>query len=161
MANLWQIHVFEEGNTRTTAVFLIKYLRSLGFNVTNDIFAKNAWYFRNALVRANYTNIAKGIYKDRSFLIKFLRNLLLNEKNELKNKDLYIYSLANSPINKKESSVLEMISINPHITSEELSSSLGVSVRTIKNITKGLIDSKKIERINGKRYGYWKVIVKK
>ena len=57
IANLWQIRAFEEGNTRTTAVFAIKYLRSLGFDVTNDTFAKNAWYFRNALVRANYTNI--------------------------------------------------------------------------------------------------------
>ena len=48
VANLWQIHAFEEGNTRTTAVFFIKYLRSLGFSTTNDTFAKNAWYFRNA-----------------------------------------------------------------------------------------------------------------
>ena len=69
IANLWQIHVFEEGNTRTTAVFVVKYLRSLGFDVTNDTFAKNAWYFRNSLVRANYRNIKKGIYEDRSFLI--------------------------------------------------------------------------------------------
>ncbi len=59
ISKLWQIHVFEEGNTRTTAVFFIKYLRTLGFLVTNDIFAEHAWYFRNALVRANYTNLQK------------------------------------------------------------------------------------------------------
>ena len=61
ISNLWQIHIFGEGNTRTTAVFLIKYLSKLGFNVTNDIFADNSWYFRNALVRANYNNRAKNV----------------------------------------------------------------------------------------------------
>ena len=63
VSNLWQIHVFGEGNTRTTAVFFIKYLRMLGFTATNDISADNAWYFRNALVRANYTNLQKGIHE--------------------------------------------------------------------------------------------------
>ena len=61
VSRLWQIHILEEGNTRTTAVFFIKYLRTLGFSATNDIFAENAWYFRNALVRANYTNLQKGM----------------------------------------------------------------------------------------------------
>ncbi|MCR5218424.1 Fic family protein [Treponema sp.] len=91
-ANLWQIHPFREGNTRTTAVFIIKYLRSLGYEVTNDIFAKHSWYFRNALVRANYTNIQKQIYMDTSFLENFFRNLLLNENHELKNRYLVINS---------------------------------------------------------------------
>lgn len=90
ISRLWQIHIFGEGNTRTTAVFFIKYLRTLGFNVTNDIFAKNAWYFRNALVRANYTNIQKGIYETTEYLEAFLRNLLLSEKNELNNRDLHV-----------------------------------------------------------------------
>lgn len=76
ISRLWQIHVFEEGNTRTTAVFFIKYLRTLGFNVTNDIFAENAWYFRNALVPANYTNLQKGIHETTEYLEVFLRNLL-------------------------------------------------------------------------------------
>ena len=83
ISRLWQIHIFGEGNTRTTAVFFIKYLRTLGFSVTNDIFAENAWYFRNALVRANYTNLQKGIYETTEYLEVFLRNLLLNGKNEL------------------------------------------------------------------------------
>ncbi len=93
VSSLWQIHVFREGNTRTTAVFFIKYLRTLGFSVTNDIFAKNAWYFRNALVRANYTNIQKGIHETTEYLETFLRNLLLNENNELHNRNLHISGL--------------------------------------------------------------------
>ena len=82
---LWQNHPFREGNTRTTAVFVIKYLRSIGFKVNNDLFANNSWYFRNALVRANYRNPLKGIEPNKSFLIKFFRNLILEEENELKN----------------------------------------------------------------------------
>ena len=157
VSNLWQIHVFEEGNTRTTAVFFIKYLRFLGFDVTSDIFAKNAWYFRNSLVRVNYTNINKGIYEDRSFLVKFLRNLLLGEKNELKNRDLHITSKIELLNNNKESKVLSLIKNNPYIKATELANSLGVSLRTINNITKSLILNKTIKRVNGKRYGYWKI----
>ena len=95
ISRLWQIHIFGEGNTRTTAVFFIKYLRTLGFSATNDIFAKNAWYFRNALVRANYTNLQKGIHETTEYLEAFLRNLLLNEKNELHNRNLHISGLLN------------------------------------------------------------------
>ena len=87
---LWQNHPFREGNTRTTAVFVIKYLRSCGFYVNNELFADNSWYFRNALVRANYRNPQKGIQPDKSFLIKFFRNLLLGENNELKNRYMLI-----------------------------------------------------------------------
>ena len=95
VSRLWQIHIFGEGNTRTTAVFFIKYLRTLGFSATNDIFAENAWYFRNALVRANYTNLQKGIHETTEYLEAFLRNLLLNEKNELHNRNLHISRLLN------------------------------------------------------------------
>lgn len=95
ISRLWQIHIFGEGNTRTTAVFFIKYLRTLGFSATNDIFAENAWYFRNALVRANYTNLQKGIHETTKYLEEFLRNLLLNEKNELYNRKLHISGLLN------------------------------------------------------------------
>ena len=87
---LWQNHPFREGNTRTTAVFVIKYLRSCGFNVNNELFADNSWYFRNALVRANYSNPPKGIQPDKSFLVKFFRNLLLGENYELKNRYMLI-----------------------------------------------------------------------
>mgnify|MGYP003222869535 CR=1 FL=1 len=95
ISRLWQIHIFGEGNTRTTAVFF-KYLRMLGFSATNDIFAENAWYFRNALVRANYTNLQEGIYETTEYLEAFLRNLLLNEKNELHNRNLHISELLNN-----------------------------------------------------------------
>ena len=95
ISRLWQIHIFGEGNTRTTAVFFIKYLRTLGFYATNAIFAENAWYFRNALVRANYTNLQKGIHETTEYLEAFLRNLLLNEKNELHNRNLHISGLLN------------------------------------------------------------------
>jgi len=87
---LWQNHPFCEGNTRTTAVFIIKYLRSCGFNVNNDLFAENSWYFRNALVRANYNNPLKGVKSDRSFLVKFFKALLLGEQFEFINRNMYI-----------------------------------------------------------------------
>lgn len=90
VSRLWQIHVFGEGNTRTTAVFFIKYLRTLGFDVTNDIFAENAWYFRNALVRANYNDLKNGVHETTEYLEMFLRNLLLDEKNELHNRSMNI-----------------------------------------------------------------------
>lgn len=90
VSRLWQIHVFGEGNTRTTAVFFIKYLRTLGFDATNDIFAENAWYFRNALVRANYNDLRNGVHETTEYLELFLRNLLLDEKNELHNRSMYI-----------------------------------------------------------------------
>ena len=90
VSRLWQIHVFGEGNTRTTAVFFIKYLRTLGFEVTNDIFAENAWYFRNALVRANYNDLKNGVHETTEYLELFLRNLLLDEKNELHNRSMHI-----------------------------------------------------------------------
>ena len=93
VSRLWQIHIFSEGNTRTTAVFFIKYLRTLGFDATNDIFAENAWYFRNALVRANYTNLPNGIHETTEYLEVFLRNLLLNENNELQNRKLHVSGL--------------------------------------------------------------------
>ena len=90
ISRLWQIHVFGEGNTRTTAVFFIKYLRTLGFDATNNIFAENAWYFRNALVRANYNDLRNGVHETTEYLELFLRNLLLDEKNELHNRSMHI-----------------------------------------------------------------------
>lgn len=91
ISRLWQIHIFGEGNTRTTAVFFIKYLRTLGFTVTNESFADHSWYFRNALVRANYTNLPKGIHETTEYLELFLKNLLLNENHLLSNRDLRIH----------------------------------------------------------------------
>jgi len=157
IANLWQIHAFEEGNTRTTAVFIIKYLRSLGFNVSNDAFAKNSWYFRNSLVRANYKNLSKGIVEDRTFLILYLRNLLLEENNELKNRDLHIISKSKQKESPHEIRIIEAMRANPKITLDELASMTNVSLRTVNNIVGTLKADGKISRINGKRYGFWKV----
>lgn len=90
VSRLWQIHIFAEGNTRTTAVFFIKYLRTLGFDDANDIFAEHAWYFRNALVRANYTDLKNGVHETTEYLELFLKNLLLDEKNELHNRTMHV-----------------------------------------------------------------------
>lgn len=92
VSGLWQIHPFAEGNTRTTAVFAIKYLRSLGFDVNNELFACHSWYFRNALVRANYRNLRRGVDYDMTFLYKFFGNLLLGDCNELQNRRMLVES---------------------------------------------------------------------
>lgn len=93
VSGLWQIHPFGEGNTQTTAVFTILYLRSMGFDVTNDLFANHSWYFRNALVRANYQNVQKGIMRNSEYLERFFRNLLLGENNELRNRYMVVNAL--------------------------------------------------------------------
>jgi len=90
ISGIWQIHAFREGNTRTTAIFTIQYLRSLGYEVNNELFAKHSWYFRNALVRANYRNILKGIDYSPIYLVRFFRNLLLKDGWVLKNRYLHI-----------------------------------------------------------------------
>lgn len=169
ISRLWQIHVFSEGNTRTTAVFFIKYLRTLGFDVTNDVFAENAWYFRNALVRANYTNLQKGVHETTEYLEAFLRNLLLGESNELKNRYLHINCTLEVPKCKKDTesctldctldelSVLNLLREDGKMTQKQLAESINKSERTIKTITASLEEKGVITRINGKRFGYWKV----
>lgn len=90
VSRLWQIHIFGEGNTRVTAVFFIKYLRTLGLELKGDAFAENSAYFRNALVRANYNDLKNGIHETTAYLELFLRNLLLNENHALHNQTLRI-----------------------------------------------------------------------
>ncbi|MDO4439492.1 MAG: Fic family protein [Eubacteriales bacterium] len=105
ISRLWQIHIFGEGNTRTTAVFLIKYLRTLGFSATNDIFAENSWYFRNALVRANYTNLQDNVHETTEYLELFLRNLLLGENNPLHNRSMHISGIFDGKVDIKDEKV--------------------------------------------------------
>lgn len=105
VSRLWQIHIFGEGNTRTTAVFFIKYLRTLGFSATNDIFAENAWYFRNALVRANYNDIKNGVHATTEYLELFLRNLLLGENNKLSNRSMHISHKLDTKVDSQTSKV--------------------------------------------------------
>lgn len=94
-SRIWQIHPFREGNTRTTALFIEKYLVSLGYNVDNTLFKDKSVYFRNALVRSNYFNNYLNIKEDNSFLIKFYENLLLGKNNNLHSKDLIVEKLFN------------------------------------------------------------------
>lgn len=169
VSRLWQIHIFSEGNTRATAVFFIKYLRTLGFDVTNDIFAENAWYFRNALVRANYTNLKKGVHETTEYLELFLSNLLLGENNPLKNRDMHISGSLSSPkCNQQnvnctldctldEIAVLNLLKVDGKLTQKKISESIKKSERTVKTITVSLEKKGLIIRMNGKRFGYWKV----
>ena len=92
-SRIWQTHPFREGNTRTTAIFIIKYLISLGYQVDNTLFKDKSVYFRNALVRSNYFNNEKNVRDDNSYLIKFYENLLLGKNNNLQSKDLIVKEL--------------------------------------------------------------------
>lgn len=157
IANLWQIHPFEEGNTRTIAVFVIKYLRTLGFNVTNDTFAKNAWYFRNALVRANYNDFRSGSFEDKSYLVLFLRNLLLDEQNELKSRNLHVIYGSRLAEDTRENKIITLMRRDPSITIEEIASNIDYSVRTVKSAIKSLEELKLVRRVGGKKLGHWVV----
>jgi len=132
VSRLWQIHVFREGNTRTTAVFLIKYLGTLGFDVTNDIFAENAWFFRNALVRANYNDLKNGIHETTEYVELFLRNLLLNEKNELHNRMMHISGTFEGKVDI-ESEKVDIESEKVDIRNKILSTSNTISEKTINH----------------------------
>jgi len=158
ITNLWQNHIFGEGNTRTTAVFLIKYLHTLGYTITNNMFLEHAWYFRNALVRANYTNVQKGIFSTTYYLELFLRNLLLNESNELSNKKIHIHyhhNLKATESYKIEDMVIEILRENPNITLLEVADKLNKSLRTVKTTIKKLIDTDKVMREGSKKTGKW------
>ena len=184
-ANLWQIHAFCEGNTRTTAVFMIKYFRKLGFNVVNDVFAENSWYFRNALVRANYVDLSQGITENTVFLEHFFRSMLLGEEHDLRNRIMHIdwnkteESVALQSANKtsqsaksndelppkcknctlEEVAVLRVVHKNRYATQKEIAAEIGRSERTVKSLTVALQDKNILKRVNGKRNGYWEFIV--
>lgn len=172
-SDIWQIHPFSEGNTRTTAVFIIKYMKTFGFKVNNDSFEKNSWYFRNALVRANYNNLQKGIHATTKFLELFFSNLLLGTKYELKNRYLHVdyidetvqSATPETPKGKnctlgctlEELAILQILKDDPSITQKALAAKLGKSERTIKNRIAALQEKNYIRRVNGKRYGRWEV----
>ncbi len=171
---LWQIHVFGEGNTRTTALFLIKYLRKLGFKeANNDLFAEHSWYFRNALVRANYEDLSKDIHKTDKYLTRFLLNLLLKENYPLKNRELHVHytntvndlvNTKNDPVSKKNDlvkrSILLHLKQNSNANYKELADKTGYSAATIKRHIQELKKLGLIERIGSDKTGYWKVIEK-
>lgn len=164
ISNLWQIHIFGEGNTRTTAIFLIKYLRKLGFkNVNNDLFANYSWYFRNALVRANYEDLSRGIYRTEKFLIRFLSNLLLKGNFSLKNREMHILAdtvndTVKLQIDTVNDTVFSLIKQDNKITAKEISEHLKMSLSTVRRKIKELRNNKKIERIGSDKAGHWKII---
>ncbi|MBQ8164964.1 MAG: Fic family protein [Clostridia bacterium] len=175
-SDIWQIHPFCEGNTRATAVFMIKYMKTFGFRVNNDAFEKNSWYFRNALVRANYNNLQKGIHSTTKFLEMFFGNLLLDTKHDLKNRIMHVDYVAddnhqsvNFKISKcqfgtlecslEEVALLELIAKKPTAKQQELADASGKSLRTIKRLMKSLQEKNYIRRENGKRYGKWEVLI--
>ena len=183
-ANLWQIHAFCEGNTRTIAVFMIKYLRTLGFNVLNDVFAENSWYFRNALVRANYSDLTKGITETTEYLERFFRSMLLGEEHDLRNRIMHIdwgkvgtneqFQSASLEVKSakignelppkcknctlEEVAVLRIVQKKPSATQKEIAAEIGKSERTIKSITIALQEKSILQRVNGKRNGFWRIV---
>ena len=179
-SNIWQIHPFGEGNTRTTAVFIIKYLTTLGFKVNNEIFANNSWYFRNALVRANYTNVLQGVSYNPLFLERFFRNMLLNENHPLQNRELHLDWQATNDLEQAQSAnqsakedeivlskcknctleelaVLRILQQTPSATQKQIAAAIGKSERTVKTLTVNLTNKGIISRRNGKRNGYWEI----
>ena len=166
ISNIWQVHPFCEGNTRTTAVFLIKYLRTFGFNVNDDIFADNSWYFRNALVRANYKNFEKNVFEDISFLEKFFSNLLIGTNYELKNRYLHIDYKSDTDdkiINEskctiEEQAIINLLKDNPTIKQEEIAKHIGKSLRTVKTYMAEMQEKGLIARKNSKKSGEWIIL---
>lgn len=169
ISGIWQIHPFGEGNTRTVAVFTMKYLQSFGYEVKNDMFKDHSWYFRNALVRANYNNYPKGISATNEYLVRFFRSLLLGEENELRNRDLLITSAqsAKGPVSKcqndtlkctlEELAVINILKANAKAKQEDIAVQIGKSLRTVKRIMASLSEKGVITREKGKRNGVWVV----
>ena len=164
-SNIWQVHPFCEGNTRTTAVFIIKYLRTFGFNINDDVFAENSWYFRNSLVRANYKNFEKNVFEDTIFLERFFYNLLTKSNYELKNRYThidYIQSANDEEVNEnnctlEEQAIINILKANPNIKQEEIAEQINKSLRTVKTRMMEMQEKGMIERKNGKRNGEWEI----
>jgi len=168
VSGLWQIHAFGEGNTRATAVFITKYLRKLGFDVTNDMFIKHSWYFRNALVRANYDDIRKGIHSTDEYLNRFFGNLLLGQNNILKSREMHVkYLVENKAQNKAqikrkgpdltpiETAVLEYLDGRPDATQVEIGDAINKSRRSVQEAISSLKEKGLIERDGSKKTGKW------
>ena len=173
VSGIWQIHPFREGNTRTTAVFTMKWLQIFGFSVDNNVFKDNSWYFRNALVRANYNNIPKRIFATSEYLELFFRNLVFGEQNKLSNRSMLAVELQSATpeisksqndtlndaldCNLDELALLRFVKETPNATQVEIAKHIGKSERTVKRMTPALIERGLLERENGKRNGKWVV----
>ena len=170
---------FSEGNTRATAVLIIKYMKTFRLKVDNDAFKKHSWYFRNALVGANYNDLKNGIHATTKYLEMFFSNLLMGNDYELKNRYMHVdYVLeqmdnvaqsATEEVSKgkictlncplDELAILKLIIENPNITQKEIASRIGKSERTVKNKIASLKEKGYIQRLNGKRNGKWEVLI--
>lgn len=174
-SDIWQIHPFCEGNTRATAVFMIKYMKTFGFKVNNDTFEKNSWYFRNALVRANYNDLQNGVHATTKFLELFFSNLILGTEYELKNRYMHVdyvnvnFQSVSPKVPKsqfdtlectlEELAILKLLYKNPSIKQKELVAETGKSLSTVKRIMESLQKKDYIRRVDGKRYGKWNVLI--
>jgi len=174
-SDIWQIHPFCEGNTRATAVFMIKYMKTFGFKVNNDAFEKNSWYFRNALVRANYNDLQNGVHATTKFLELFFSNLILGTEYELKNRYMHVdyvnvnFQSVSPKVPKsqfdtlectlEELAILKLLYKNPSIKQKELVAETGKSLSTVKRIMESLQKKDYIRRVDGKRYGKWNVLI--
>ena len=174
-SDIWQIHPFCEGNTRATAVFMIKYMKTFGFKVNNDVFEKNSWYFRNALVRANYNDLQNGVHATTKFLELFFSNLILGTEYELKNRYMHVdyvnvnFQSVSPKVPKsqfdtlectlEELAILKLLYKNPSIKQKELVAETGKSLSTVKRIMESLQKKDYIRRVDGKRYGKWNVLI--
>ncbi len=179
ISRIWQIHPFREGNTRTTAVFAVKYLRALNIAASNDLFAENSWFFRNALVRANYEHPLKGIAKDFEPLERFFRNLMLGEKNELKSRYLCVglscaqrdelsqgrlsekgcqKKVVRKGCQKTSDKLLLLLREQPHLTQVGMASALGLSRQAIQKHLKALKETNRLRRKGPDKGGHWEVI---
>lgn len=178
-SGIWQIHPFAEGNTRATAVFIIKYMKSFGLNVDNEAFMDHSWYFRNALVRANYNDLQQGVHATTEYLEHFLENLLLGTAHPLKNRSLHLHyaelsenanpQSAMSKVPKcqfgtldcslEELVLLHAIIEDSTVTQKALQEKTGLALRTIKRMMASMQEKGYIRRVGGKRYGYWECLV--
>ena len=188
ISQLWQIHPFREGNTRTMAVFAVKYLRMLNIPASNDIFAENSWFFRNALVRANYDNPLKGVQRDFVPLEGFFRNLVLGERNQMKSRFLLIdldsskrselerghggrdktrkrseKSGQKKAVRKRGQKTVDrligVLQAHPHLTQMGLVKALGISSRsTVQKHLANLKKAGRIRRVGPDKGGYWEVL---
>ena len=188
VSGLWQIHPFGEGNTRTTAVFTILYLRHIGFSVNNDLFANNSWYFRNALVRANYKNALKGIDYSPVYLERFFRNLLMGEQWDLRNRYLHISPTSEWQVQPQlgmeigtekptkntiaenivenivenlsamRGRIVKIIWKNPRATAQSISKEVGIAPRNVQEHLKNLQKAGILRRIGPDKGGHWEVL---
>ncbi len=169
VAGLWQIHPFREGNTRTISAFAILYLRWLGYPaVSKEPFANHSWYFRNALVRANYHNVTQGIHPDFSFLEKFFRALLLDETCTFRNRELHVHADPASPptetdgggdtnLSSVEKKIKKYILKDAHTTAAQLAKKLGCSRRHTERLLASLKTKGILTRSGSRKTGTWQV----